>query len=222
MALSYVQARDFYDGFGAWQDHQIYERIAIKALIEKAHFDQARDIFEFGSGTGALAARLLSDYLPEDASYEGADISSTMVSLAEQRLAGHGSRVMLKQTDGNVILRREDASCDRFISCYVLDLLSEADARLLLQEAGRILRPGGLICLVSLTHGQTALARLVENIWWFLYRRNPAWVGGCRPISLLHLVRAADWQELDLQVVSWLGISSEVLIARKPPVSVPH
>lgn len=215
MSLSYEQAREFYDSFGSWQDHQIYERSAIKALIEKSRFATAHDIFEFGCGTGALAAQLLSDHLPDDARYEGVDVSSTMISLSEQRLVSFGQRARVNQTDGSVQLRREDASCDRFISCYVFDLLSESDAESLLEDARRILVPGGLICLISLTYGRTAFSRLVESTWSFLYRRKPTLVGGCRPISLSRLVRTADWQNIDLSVVTTLGICSEVLVARK-------
>jgi trans-aconitate methyltransferase len=71
-------------GFG--KDRQrLYENSAISELIAHAAFDSAHSVFEFGCGTATFAARLLQRYLPADARYVGLDISSTMVSLAQQR-----------------------------------------------------------------------------------------------------------------------------------------
>ena len=46
-----------------------------------------------------------------------------------------------------------DRSFDRFISTYVLDLLSEENIDSLLSEAYRVLRTGGLLGLVSQPKG---------------------------------------------------------------------
>ena len=47
----------------------------------------------------------------------------------------------------------QDASCDRFISTYVFDLLGIDDAKRMLGEAARILADGGGLGLVSLGPG---------------------------------------------------------------------
>ena len=75
-----------------------------------------------------------------------------------------------------------DASCDRVVSTYVLDLLSPADARAFVAEARRVLRPGGLLALASLAPGRTAPARLVTASGRRVWRLNPALLGGCRPL----------------------------------------
>ena len=43
----------------------------------------------------------------------------------------------------------QDETVDVFVSTYVLDLLSEADVAEVLRLAGRILRPGGQLCLTG-------------------------------------------------------------------------
>ena len=95
--LSHVEARAFYDWFGAKQDSQrFYEDQAVADLIIHADFDQARAVYEFGCGTGRLAKRLLSSYLPPDCRYQAVDISATMVRLAQERLARWSERVRVE------------------------------------------------------------------------------------------------------------------------------
>jgi len=215
MSISHAQARKFYDGLGSWQDYQVYERAAVNRLLARGEFESTESLFEFGCGTGRLAQQLLLNYLPSQASYEGVDISQTMISLSQQRLIDFQCRCKLSQSDGKVLLRREDDSCDRFLSCYVLDLLAEDEIGKLLSEANRILAPGGTLCLISLTHGETAIGKWVGQFWSFLYRRRATLVGGCRPIQLKQYVRGPDWRNIGSEVITSWGVSSEVLIAKK-------
>jgi ubiquinone/menaquinone biosynthesis C-methylase UbiE len=85
--LSPAEAKRFYDRLGSRQDWQdFFENSAINEMIAHAAFDSAHSVFEFGCGTGALAARLLQHHLPAEVRYVGLDISGTMVSLAQERL----------------------------------------------------------------------------------------------------------------------------------------
>ena len=66
--LSPAQAKRFYDRLGPAQDWQgFFENPAINELIAHAALESARSVFEFGCGTGALAARLLQQHLPANA-----------------------------------------------------------------------------------------------------------------------------------------------------------
>ncbi len=156
--VSHAQARWIYDRIGRWQDTRpLSERRALDALVERAAFERAGAVLEFGCGTGRLAARLLAERLPAGARYLGLDVSPRMVGLARAAVAPWGDRARVEQTDGSMDLPADDGACDRFVSTYVLDLLSPEDAARLLDEAHRVLRPGGLLALASLTPGQTAL-----------------------------------------------------------------
>lgn len=213
MILTPAQARAFYDRFGSEQDAQgFYEDRALDDLVAHADFGSCRALFEFGSGTGKFAARLLKEQLPPTTSYLGCDISSTMVELARQRLAKYGQRVRVQQSDGAMLFPLADSAVDRVVSTYVLDLLSETDSRAFFSEARRVLTPGGQLCLASLTVGTTPLSRLVSGLWSALFRLRPAWVGGCHPIELQRYVSAEHWQVHHRQVHRSFGLSSEVLI----------
>jgi ubiquinone/menaquinone biosynthesis C-methylase UbiE len=214
--LSHQQAKAFYDRFGRKQDWQsFYEDTATEALLQNGEFDKAGAVFEFGCGTGRFAQRLLERHLPVDARYVGVDISETMVALAKERLARFGSRAEVRLIDGSPRLAFQQSSCDRFVSTYVLDLLTIADIRAVLQEAWRVLSEDGLLGLVSLTHGFTPVSRVVEGMWMTLYAIRPRLVGGCRPIALSELVTGPGWKVRYDGTFSNYGVPSEVLVAEK-------
>ena len=148
--LSYQQAQAFYDWMGKKQDWQaFYEAKAMHDLITHASFEKAEAVFEFGCGTGVLAERLLTSYLPPSAHYVAVDSSTTMTRLTKTRLDRFGNRVTVQQTNGSLQLEAASGSCDRFVSTYVADLLSHSDIAALFLEARRLLIPGGRLCLVS-------------------------------------------------------------------------
>ena len=154
--LSHAEARAVYDRFGARQDRQsFYEDEAIADLLDHLALGEARAIVEFGCGTGRLAKTLLDEHLPPTAHYVGIDSSTTMVTLAGERLAPYGARAKILHTTGDMQLDLAANAFDRYVSTYVLDLLSEEDIAALLAEAQRILAPGGLLGVASLTHGNT-------------------------------------------------------------------
>jgi SAM-dependent methyltransferase len=178
--LTHDEAKVFYDRFGVRQDSQaIYEDRATAALIAHGDFAKARAVFEFGCGTGRFAELLLARHLPEDCSYRAVDISTTMADLARRRLARWGDRTEVRRTTGAMDVPAVEASCDRFIACYVLDLLGEDDIRALIAEARRLLVPSGLLCATGLTPGRSVPARLVMGARRLPPRRGAALsVGG--------------------------------------------
>lgn len=212
--LSHDQARDFYDRFGAKQDMQgFYEDAPIADLCEQSAFEEAEKIFEFGCGTGRLAEHLFQYYLQEKCTYTGVDLSTTMVHLASSRLKRFQDRAGVQRTDGEMRMDAADASCDRVISNYVLDLLTEEDIRAFIQEAKRVLTPEGKLCIVGLTQGCSLVSRFVSRLWSIVHRVRPSLVGGCRPIEVRAYLEAEDWRILHHRTVVASGIASEVLIA---------
>lgn len=213
--LTHEQATCFYNRLGAKQDWQgFFETPATRGLIAHSAFESAQAVVEFGCGTGAFAERVLTHHLPQEATYLAVDSSPTMVRLAQSRLTRFGERVRVRQTDGSLQLGERTLSCDRFVSNYVLDLLSPTDIAQLLEEARRLLAANGALCLVGLTGGSTPLSRLVSWIWMQLYGLNPQLVGGCRLIDLRTCVSATGFQIDYTQVVARFGVSSQVLVAR--------
>ncbi|RMH23268.1 MAG: class I SAM-dependent methyltransferase [Acidobacteria bacterium] len=214
--LSHQQARAFYDRFGARQDRQgFYEDAALAELIAHGAWEQAASVVELGCGTGRLAERLLAQHLPAAARYLGVDLSSTMVELARRRLARFGERAAVRRLDGTPEIDLPAASCDRFLSTYVLDLLPLDEVEKVLSEAHRLLVPGGLLALAGLSPGTTLASRLVSRLWSAVHALRPSLVGGCRPLAVRPLLGGDRWRIIHHRVVTPWGIPSEVLIAAR-------
>lgn len=212
--LSHEETVNFYDDFGAKQDKQgYYEDAALADLIAHADFGLAQRVAEFGCGTGRIAAKLLDEYLPADATYWGCDVSKTMLGLSADRLSKFGERARLWKSSGDAKLPLQDESVDRFVSNYVLDILSADEIAAVVGEAKRALKSDGLLCLVSLTHGKGIPSKVVTAFWKLGFSLNPGLVGGCRPVELLDFL--AEWEIVHHNVVVASAISSEVVLAQK-------
>jgi ubiquinone/menaquinone biosynthesis C-methylase UbiE len=215
-ALSREEARRIYDRIGARQDTQaFYEDRATEVLIRHAEFASAHRVLEFGCGTGRFALRLLSHHLPGDARYRALDLSPTMVRLTRERLAPFGSRADVVLTDGSPPTAEPSASRDRFVSNYVLDLLSEEDIAAVVREAHRILEPRGLLCLAALSTGTGPFSRLLSRVWSRVHRLRPALVGGCRPLELASWVPPAHWDVRHHVELAPFGVPSAALVAER-------
>jgi ubiquinone/menaquinone biosynthesis C-methylase UbiE len=190
------------------------------ALIRHGDFAAAFAVFEFGCGTGRFARMLLDDHLGRAATYRGVDLSPTMVELAERRLSEFADRAGVVLTDGGPPASEPPESFDRFVSNFVFDLLSEADIAAVVSEAHRMLRPGGLLCLASLSPAHGVVSGAVIRVWSFLHRLDPRLVAGCRPIELLAFLEEGRWKVRHHRHLAPFGLPCEAVVAERLSVAV--
>jgi SAM-dependent methyltransferase len=145
----------------------------------------------------------------------GVDVSPRMATLASERLARWRDRATVTTADGTDRVPVPAGSVDRFVSNYVFDLLSPEAARAALDEAHRVLPPGGLLCAAGLTAAERGVARLVSRAWKGIWMRRPTLVGGCRPIRLADALEPERWDIRHRRVVAAWGIASEAVVARR-------
>ena len=216
VTLSPSEARRIYDRIGRKQDTQaFYEDRATSELMLHLDLGAAYAVFEFGCGTGRFAASLLKSHLPEDATYHAVDLSPVMVALTQRRLASFGSRVNVRLTDGSPPTDEPSGLYDRFLSNFVLDLLSLEDIDRVIHEAHRTLRPGGLLGLSSLTTGFTPASRAFGWLWSRIHALSPSLVGGCRALDLLRFLPQTHWDIRHHARVAPLGIALEAVVAQR-------
>ena len=213
-SLTHDQARRVYDRIGSLQDTQaFYEAPAVRDLIRAGSFAGALAVFELGCGTGRLAERLLAGPLAAGATYRGIDLSPKMVAIARRRLAPFGPRAEVALTDGGLPFPDADGTYDRWISAFVLDLLPDDEIDAVISEAHRMLRPGGLLCLASLSCGSGPVSRTIARLWRGIHRLHPAWVGGCRPLEIAARLRPEDWHVEHHARFAPCGVPLEVVVA---------
>lgn len=191
-----------------------YEGPALRELLQWGDFSSAKSVFEFGCGTGAFAAKLMT-LVPADCSYVGIDVSPKMVRLATSRLKRWAGRATVRFSDGSPALPEAGGAFDHFVSNYVFELLSPDYAAEVLAEAHRTLSPDGKLCLVSLGCGTSGLARFVTALWEAAWKRKPEFVGGCRPSESRTLLAADRWSIDHLRKVVSFGVTSEVVVASR-------
>jgi ubiquinone/menaquinone biosynthesis C-methylase UbiE len=214
--LNTDEVRSFYNRFGRRLDsQQFYENPALEQLKVHGRFDTAHAVFEFGCGTGRFAEQLLREHLPNHCRYVGVDVSPVMVRITSDRLKEWKNKAEVFLSDGSMNVEVAAGTFDRFVSTYVLDLLSEENIQYLFSEAYRVLSHGGIVCLTSLTTGRTLLSRIVSTAWKIIHTISPQLLGGCRPINLEMFLPGIQWNKEFKTVVTKLGISSEVIVARK-------
>lgn len=208
------QVKSFYDRLGGWLDTQrFFKTPALARLFEYSDFPGARSVYELGCGTGRLAEKIVAGN--SELVYQGTDLSSTMVSLAQNRLARFGDRARVILTDNAKGLDLPDAAVDRFVSTYVFDLMPASEILSLLDEAARVVQPEGKLCLVSLTNSTQLFGRILTGMWSFVHQINPVLMGGCRPIELPEFVDENHWRVVHLSKAPRFGLTSEVLVAER-------
>jgi|GEM_PF-4110700 len=82
-------------------------------------------------------------------------------------------------------------------------------------EAHRILEPGGLLCLSSLSTGSGAASRLTARLWSLVHRLSPSLVGGCRPLDIADHLPTKGWKIRHHARVAPFAIPSEVVVAER-------
>jgi SAM-dependent methyltransferase len=216
VTLTHEEARRVYTRIGALQDTQaFYEDRATNLLVSHFELAHAQAVYEFGCGTGRFAARLLADELPGSATYKGIDLSPAMVDLARGRLATFGSRATVVLSNGGPPAGEATASYDRFVSNFVLDLLSADDIRAVLAEAHRLLSPNGLLGLCSLTFGFNPPTRIVAKLLSRIHRLRPELIGGCRALELLDFLPPSQWRVQVASRVAPLGVPLQAVLAKR-------
>lgn len=214
--ITWKEARDFYDKLGPHEDlESSFQDRVFDRLVAEARFGEARSVFELGCGTGRFAKRLFEQELSPSARYVGVDVSGRMVGLAREKLEPWAGRAEVLQTEGELRFAFDAGGFDRFVSTYVLDLLSEEDIETALDEAWRLLGADGLLCVISLSFGETPVSHAIARTWDAISGKFPAHLGGCRPIRLGEFLSAERWQVEHDETVTVLAVPSDVVIARR-------
>ena len=198
----YCKIAPVYD-IWAW----LTERDARDRCLEMAAIRDGEDVLEVAVGTGLAFVKILESN--PSGHNEGIDLTSAMLMRAERRAARTGYDCYHLQVGDAYDLPFPDDSFDVVVNNYMFDLLPERDFVTVLEEFRRVLRPGGRLAMVNMTHGQ----HWYNGIWSRLYRMSPALLGGCRPVSLVPVLRQCGFRKVTREFISQLTFPSEIVFA---------
>ena len=169
-----------------WRQDDVFGRIA-------SRYDLLCDVFSFGihrlwkrkvarriasedwstlldgaTGTGDIILRVVAQELTAGRNIIASDVSANMLAIAQHRLAAHAATVQLKQLDAEAMPSVADGSVDAYSISLGLKICNRA---LVLNEALRILRPGGRLIVLE-----------ASNIpWMILHKLYLAYMSVCMP-----------------------------------------
>lgn len=197
----YSKIAPLYD-IWAW----LTERHARDRCLELAAIRDGEDVLEVAVGTGLAFVKILE--ANPTGHNEGVDLTSAMLVRAERRAARTGLDCYRLRVGDAYNLPFPDNSFDVVMNNYMFDLLPERDFVAVVEEFRRVLRPGGRLAMVNMTHGK----HWYNGIWNRLYQMNPALLGGCRSVSLEPALRQCGFQETTKEYVSQFTFPSEVVL----------
>lgn len=224
--VSRLQARGIYDKHGSTANdandaESGYGGPTSAAVARMGEFETAESVMEYGCGRGKLMRALLANQaLSETATVTCIDQSEVMVQNAKRALEQFGARVSVRHLPTGNPRDVQEQTVDRFVSCYVLDLLSDADIGEVLALARRTLKPkDGRLVLAGITYGSWRMPITVYwTLRWELKRLwNPAQMGGCRPQRLAEYLDPAQWKVVTKELVFPVGrpwMCSEIVVAQ--------
>ncbi len=144
--------------------HRFWKR----AVARRIASEDWRVLLDGASGTGDIVLRMLAHQETQGRTVIASDISTKMLAIAQRRLAKHGDKVQYRQLDVEAMTTIADGSVDAYSMSLGLKICNR---RLALDEAFRILRPGGRLILLE-----------ASNIPWnFLNRAYLAYMAVCMP-----------------------------------------
>jgi ubiquinone/menaquinone biosynthesis C-methylase UbiE len=192
-------------GYDLWA--RVTESKARNRCLEIAAIQDGESVLEVAVGTG-LAFESILKANPSGRN-EGIDLTEAMLIRAEKRAARAGIKNYRLAVGDAHALDFPDNDFDVLINNYMFDLLPEDDFPTVLAEFRRVMRPGGRLVLVNMTEG----VRWYNSIWEWVYRMNPAWLGGCRGVQVLPLLGQIGFVSLERQYISQMTFPSEVICA---------
>jgi ubiquinone/menaquinone biosynthesis C-methylase UbiE len=208
------EARCFYDSLGPRYDiGERFERRAKARGLLLLQLAPGQRLLNVGVGTGKEQAQIQDALLPGGLA-AGVDLAPVMLQLARAIVPPPGNEALCVADGG--ALPFPDASFDRLMSSYVLDLIPGRAIPLVTGEMKRVLRPGGRLVLVGLTEGTTLISRAVMAAWKAVYRLSPVSLGGCRPLRMTYPLLRAGFVDVRREVIVQGGMPSEVLSALRP------
>jgi ubiquinone/menaquinone biosynthesis C-methylase UbiE len=185
------------------------ESKAAQKVVELAEIRDGQRILEVALGTGLLFARILR--LNRTGETFGVDLSPAMIAKAKKHLEGISGEHCHLQIANAYHLPFDSNAFDLLINNFMLDLLPEEDFTVVLREFHRVVKPGGLLVVSTMSFGK----KWYNAIWYRVAKHFPQLLTGCRPVEIRRYLEKTGFELLQSVRVSQNTFPSEIVKARK-------
>ncbi len=186
---------------------RLTESRARARCLELAAIKDGEAVLEVAVGTGLAFAKVL-EANPSGRNV-GIDLTDAMLRRAVRRAAMSGQTNFELRKGDAYSLDFADGTFDVVLCNYLFDLLPARDFQRVLGEFRRVLRPPGRLVLVNMTDGE----RWYNGLWKWIYRINPAWLGGCRSVALIPYLEGLGFRNSSREYMSQMTFPSEIIYA---------
>lgn len=192
-----------------WYGLQVpLELRAVRTLIGLLEVEEGDSLLDLGTGTAVVLRELARSPRPPG-TVVGVDRSARMLAHAPTLPAGW----RLVEGDAGA-LEFDDASFDRVTASYLLHLLDAEERARIINEAARVLAPGGRLGTVTVAPAGGRISSLLQRPIRALADRSTGVLAGLRPLDPRPELEAAG-----LRPVGWrhvrAGYPSLCVVARR-------
>ena len=122
--------------------HRLWKRRVARLIVS----ERWTTLLDGATGTGDIILRLLAHESTTDRTVVASDVSAKMLAIAEHRLGRYGGKVRLQRLDAEAMPSIASGSVDAYSMSLALKICNR---RLALDEAFRVLRPGGRLIVLE-------------------------------------------------------------------------
>ncbi len=210
MMISRDQTRQNYDRMSRWYDlfagsEKKFTETGLQILGVKA----GEHVLEIGFGTGNSLVTLIQQ-TGKSGLVAGVELSPGMIEVARKRIQAKGQErsAQIIRGDGTLLPFARDSFDALFLS-FTLELFSETEIPVVLEECHRVLKREGRLGVVSLAKQDVLACRLYE--WG--HEHWPVMLD-CRPIELRESLEAGGFRIQAAKLQTMWGLPVEIVLGR--------
>lgn len=207
------EAQASYDRLSRWYDllSGSSEARPRQAGLDLMHARPGEKVLDIGPGTGhSLAA--LAGAVGSRGQVQALDLSPGMLAVSRGLLRRAGGCANVSLTCGDALhLPYPSGAFDAIFSSFNLELFDTPEIPQVLAACRQALRPGGRICVVSLSRSGKSQAMIKLYEW--SHDHFPAFID-CRPIYVQPSLELAGFHILSVQCQNMWGLPVEIVLAQ--------